>query len=224
MSKFTRLEVLIKLEEQGVLPLFYHGDMPTAAEILRSCYRGGIRIIEFTNRGDFAHEIFGQLVKLAAIEMPELIMGIGSVQDAPTASLFMQIGAEFVVTPVWREDIARVCNRRKVPFIPGCGSATEIGMAEEWGCEVVKLFPANLFGPSFIKSIKGPQPWTSIMPSGGVSTNEEDLRSWFKAGAFCLGMGSNLISEQIVSNQKWEELESEIRLLIQKVQKIKASL
>jgi 2-dehydro-3-deoxyphosphogluconate aldolase/(4S)-4-hydroxy-2-oxoglutarate aldolase len=223
MSKFNRIEVLIQLKDQGILPLFYHGDMPIATEILRACYRGGIRIIEFTNRGNFAHEIFGELVKLTQKEMPDLILGIGSVQDAPTASLYMQMGAAFIVTPVWREDIAKVCNRRKIPFIPGCGSASEIAMAEEWGCEVVKLFPANIYGPSFIKSLRGPQPWTSIMPSGGVSTDEEDLKAWIRAGSYCLGMGSNLISDKIVQEQNWNKLESEIRLLLSRIQKIRAS-
>ncbi len=193
MARFTRIQVAQKMKEQGMVPLFHHADTSEARRLLSAIYKGGARLLEFTNRGDYAHEVFADLEEWAIVEMPDLIMGVGSVTDASTASLYMQLGANFVVTPVLREDIAIVCNRRKVLWSPGCGSLTEIARAEELGCEIVKLFPGSVYGPSFVKAVKGPQPWTSIMPTGGVSPEPENLKSWFNAGVYCVGMGSKLM-------------------------------
>ena len=195
MARFTRIEVAQEMARSGMVPLFYHPDVETGKKVLRAIYAGGARLLEFTNRGDYAHEVFNQLNKFAEAELPELIMGVGSVTDAAAASLYMQIGANFVVTPVFRQDIAIVCNRKKVMWSPGCGSLTEIATAEEMGCEIVKLFPAGTYGPSFIKNIRGPQPWTNVMPTGGVSPDYENLKTWFDAGAFCVGMGSKLMAK-----------------------------
>ena len=193
MARFNRIQVAQKMKEQGMVPLFYHANIDTAKSVLTACYKGGAHLLEFTNRGDFAHEVFAELSKFCMKELPEMILGVGSVTDANTASLYMQLGANFVVTPVLREDIAIVCNRKKVLWSPGCGSLTEIARAEELGCELVKLFPGNTYGPGFIKAIRGPQPWTNIMPTGGVSPDKENLKSWFDAGAYCVGIGSKLI-------------------------------
>ena len=195
MAQFTRIEVANTMKETGLVPLFYHPDAEVAKQVVRACYDGGARLLEFTARGDFAHEVFGELVKYAMAELPGMIMGVGSVTDAAAASRFMSLGANFIVTPVLREDIAVVCNRRKVLWSPGCGSLTEIARAEELGCEIVKLFPGGIYGPGFVKAIKGPQPWTSIMPTGGVSPTKESLSSWFDAGVTCVGMGSKLIKK-----------------------------
>ena len=196
MAKYTRIEVANVMKETGLVPLFYNDDIELSKKVLKACYDGGARLLEFTNRGDFAHEIFAELNKYALKELPGMILGVGSVVDAGAASLYMQLGANFVVTPVLREDIAIICNRRKVLWSPGCGSLTEITRAEELGCEIVKLFPGGIYGPNFIKAIKGPQPWTSIMPTGGVAPTKENLESWFSAGATCVGMGSKLISKE----------------------------
>ena len=195
MSQFTRIEVANTMSQTGLVPLFYHPDIEVSKQVVKACYDGGARLLEFTARGDFAHEVFGELVKYAVKELPGMIMGVGSVTDAAAASRFMSLGANFIVTPVLREDIAIVCNRRKVLWSPGCGSLTEITRAEELGCEVVKLFPGGIYGPDFVKAIKGPQPWTSIMPTGGVSPTKESLSSWFDAGVTCVGMGSKLIKK-----------------------------
>jgi len=195
MAQFTRIEVANAMKETGLVPLFYHGDAEVARQVVKACYDGGARLLEFTARGDFAHEVFGELVKYAMAELPGMILGVGSVTDAAAASRFMSLGANFIVTPVLREDIAIVCNRRKVLWSPGCGSLTEIARAEELGCEIVKLFPGGIYGPGFVKAIKGPQPWTSIMPTGGVSPTKESLSSWFDAGVTCVGMGSKLIKK-----------------------------
>ena len=193
MAQYSRIEVALKMKETGLVPLFYHQDIEVSKKVLKDCYDGGARLLEFTSRGDFAHEVFAALSKYAIAELPGMILGVGSVTDAAAASLYMQLGANFIVTPVLREDIAIACNRRKVLWSPGCGTLTEIARAEELGCEIVKLFPGDIYGPEFIKGIKGPQPWTSIMPTGGVSPTVENLSKWFKAGVTCVGIGSQLI-------------------------------
>ena len=206
MAQYSRIEVIKVMEDTGMVPLFYHSDVELAKQVLKACYDGGGRLMEFTARGDFAHEVFGELIKYAIAELPGMIMGVGSVTDAAAASRFMAIGANFIVTPVLREDIAIVCNRRKVLWSPGCGTLTEIARAEELGCELVKLFPGDIYGPQFVKGIKGPQPWTSIMPTGGVSPTKENLSAWFNAGVTCVGMGSQLISKEILANKDFDKL------------------
>jgi len=195
VARFSKREVSNEMSKTGMVPLFFHSDIEVAKNVLDAIYEGGARLLEFTSRGDFAHEVFAALNKYAARNLPELILGVGSVTDAAAASLYMQIGANFIVTPVLREDIAIVCNRRQVLWSAGCGSLKEIADAEEMGCEIVKLFPAGTYGPSFIKAIRGPQPWTQIMPTGGVSPDEENLKTWFGAGAYCVGMGSKLMAK-----------------------------
>ncbi len=211
MARFSRIEVALKMKEQGMVPLFYNGDAELGKEVLSACYEGGARLLEFTHRGDFAHEVFTELSKHCNKELPEMIMGVGSVTSAADASYYMNVGANFIVTPVLREDIAMVCNRRKVLWSPGCGSLTEICRAEELGCEVVKLFPGSTYGPGFVKSVRAPQPWTSIMPTGGVSPTRENLTGWFDAGVTCVGMGSKLLSSDLVENRKYSEITSLVR-------------
>lgn len=210
MARFSRIEVALAMKNDGMVPLFYNADAELGKKIITACYEGGARVIEFTNRGDFAHEVFAELNKYAAKHLPELILGVGSVTDGAAASLYLQLGANFVVTPVLREDIAVICNRKKVLWSPGCGSLSEIARAEELGCEVVKLFPGGIYGPAFIKAIKGPCPWTNVMPTGGVAPTRENLSSWLNSGAFCVGMGSKLISKDIVENQNMELLKSKV--------------
>lgn len=221
MATFTRIEVAQTMHRTGLVPLFYHADVTIGKRVLRACYEGGARLLEFTNRGDYAHEVFGELNKFCRAELPEMIMGVGSVTDAAAASLYMQLGANFVVTPVLREDIAIVCNRRKVLWSPGCGSLGEIARAEELGCEIVKLFPGGTYGPGFVKAIRGPQPWTTIMPTGGVAPTEESLRSWFEAGVACVGMGSKLISGEIIKNKDWTGLTETVSKTLEIIQRLR---
>ena len=210
MARFTRIQVAQTMVSQGMVPLFYHPNIELGKKILKACYDGGARLLEFTNRGDYAHEVFRELNKYCEAELPEMIMGVGSITDAGAASLYMQLGANFVVTPVLREDIALSCNRKKVLWSPGCGTLTEICRAEELGGEIVKLFPGGTYGADFVKAIKGPQPWTNIMPTGGVSPTRENLEGWFSAGVTCVGMGSKLISKDIVNGEKYSELQSSV--------------
>ncbi|MEM8886856.1 MAG: bifunctional 4-hydroxy-2-oxoglutarate aldolase/2-dehydro-3-deoxy-phosphogluconate aldolase [Bacteroidota bacterium] len=221
MARFSKLQLLQVAQNQGMVPLFYHPDIELGKGILKACYLGGARILEFTNRGDFAHEVFAALNKYAEKELPELILGVGSVNDAATAALYLQLGANFMVSASLREDIAKVCNRRKIPYMPGCGSLTEIGKAEELGCDIVKLFPGSVYGPAFVKAIKGPQPWTQIMPTGGVSPTRENLSAWFDAGVTCVGMGSKLISKEIVKNRDFVQLETHTHQALSLIQEIR---
>lgn len=221
MAKYTRIEVASVMKETGLVPLFYHTDVSLAKKVLKACYDGGARLMEFTSRGDFAFEIFGELNKYALAELPGMILGVGSITDAAAASLYMQLGANFIVTPVFREDIAIACNRRKVLWSPGCASLTEIARAEELGCEIVKLFPGEIYGPQFIKGVKGPCPWTSIMPTGGVTTAKDNLTSWFDAGAVCVGMGSQLITNEILKNQDVVLLEDIVRKTLATIKEIR---
>ncbi len=211
MALHTRLQTLAVIHQQGIMPLFYHDDAELGKEVLRACYEAGGRLMEFTNRGDFAHETFRELNLFARRELPEMVMGVGSVNDAPTAALFLQLGASFIVSASLREDVALVCNRRKVPYLPGCASLSEIGRAEELGCEIVKLFPGSVYGPEFIKAVRGPQPWTSIMPTGGVTTELDNLQGWFSAGAVCVGLGSQLIGKSVLVDRNFRELTEHMR-------------
>lgn len=221
MAQFTRIEVFNTMQQIGMVPLFYHPDMELGKKVLKACYDGGARLMEFTARGDFAFEVFSELNTYAIKELPGMMMGVGSITDAGAASLFIQMGANFVVTPSLREDIATVCNRRKILWSPGCGSLTEINRAEELGCELIKLFPGSVYGPGFIKAIKGPQPWTNIMPTGGVSTEESNLKAWFDAGATCVGMGSKLISKDILERRDFEGLQKRVADSIALIAKIR---
>lgn len=221
MARFSRIDVFLTMRETGLVPLFYHPDVELGKQVLKACYMGGARLLEFTNRGDFAHEVFSELNQYAIKELPEMILGVGSVTDAATASLYMQLGANFVVTPLLREDIALVCNRKKIMFSPGCGTLAEIARAEELGCEMVKLFPGGTYGPGFVKAIKGPCPWTNIMPTGGVSPDEDNLRSWFDAGVTCVGMGSKLITKKFLAEKDFEGLQSLVTTTLNTISSIK---
>ncbi|ULB35226.1 MULTISPECIES: bifunctional 4-hydroxy-2-oxoglutarate aldolase/2-dehydro-3-deoxy-phosphogluconate aldolase [Proteiniphilum] len=207
MAKFSRLQVYQAMENTGIVPVFYHADAEVAKKVVKACYEGGIRAFEFTNRGDFAHEVFAELVKWANSACPEMILGIGSIVDAPTAALYIQLGANFVVGPLLNPDIFKICNRRQIAYSPGCATTSEIGLAQELGVEIVKVFPGgNVGGPSFVKNIKGPMPWSKIMVTGGVEPTEENLSAWFIAGVTCVGMGSNLFPEEVVKSGDWGKI------------------
>ncbi|MDI5949881.1 bifunctional 4-hydroxy-2-oxoglutarate aldolase/2-dehydro-3-deoxy-phosphogluconate aldolase [Flavobacterium sp. LB2P84] len=221
MAKYSRIEVASVMASTGMVPLFFHTDVELGKKVIKACYDGGARLMEFTSRGDFAFEVFGALNKYALAELPGMILGVGSITDAAAASLYMQLGANFIVTPVLREDIAIVCNRRKVLWSPGCASLTEIARAEELGCEIVKLFPGDVYGPQFVKGIKGPCPWTSIMPTGGVSTDRDNLKSWFDAGVTCVGIGSQLISTDILKSQDFAALETTVRATLATIREVR---
>jgi 2-dehydro-3-deoxyphosphogluconate aldolase/(4S)-4-hydroxy-2-oxoglutarate aldolase len=215
------MQVVEAMTGTGMVPLFYHADVDLGRQVLAACHAGGARVIEFTNRGDYAHEVFAALNKFAAREIPELILGAGSVIDAGTAALYLQLGANFIVSPMLVEELAWVCNRRKVLWSPGCGSLSEVTRAHELGCEIVKLFPGGTYGPAFVKDIKGPCPWASVMPTGGVSPTEESLGAWFGAGVACVGMGSQLIGKDVIVNKDFAGLEAKVREALALIRRIR---
>ena len=216
------MDVVLKMRDIGAIPLYYNPDINVCKEVITACYRGGMKIFEFTNRGDMAHELFAELVKWGRKEMPDLVLGVGTVVDAGTSSLYIQLGAKFIVSPLLNEEMARVCMRRKVLWIPGCATASEIGRAEELGAEVLKLFPGpTVGGAKFLKAYLGPCPWSNIMPSGGVSPTLENLTEWFEAGAFCVGMGSQLITSEIISNKDYDKLQRISREAMDIIQNLK---
>jgi len=204
MSRFTRIEVALKMKETGLVPVFYHKDAELCKKVVKACYDGGVRVFEFTNRGDFATLVFAELNKWTIENCPEMIMGVGSVIDEGTAAMYIALGANFIVSPVIDEGTARVCNKRKISWSPGCGSVTEINKAHELGAEVVKIFPGQqVGGPEFVKAVKGPMPWASIMPTGGVTPTEDNLKAWFNAGVTCVGMGSQLFPAEVLANENY---------------------
>lgn len=222
MARFTRLQVYGRMLETGVVPVFYHPDFEVAREVAAACVAGGCPILEFTNRGDHAWEVFSRLERHSAAELPELILGVGSVVDPGTASLYINCGTSFVVGPVLNHEVARACNRRKIAYSPGCGSASEISQAEELGCEIVKIFPgAEVGGPAFVRAIKGPCPWVSIMPTGGVDSTEASLKAWFDAGVSCVGMGSKLITKDLLHARDYTGIANRVRETLALVRKVR---
>lgn len=223
MAKFSRIEVALKMKETGLVPVFYSSELETCKEVMRASYEGGVRVFEFTNRGDFAHEVFGALNTWTLENMPDMILGAGSIVDEGTTSLYLQLGANFIVSPVLNAQMAKVCNRRKVLWSPGCGSLSEISYAEELGAEVVKIFPGSqVGGPAFVKAVLGPNPWTSIMPTGGVKPTEDNLRAWFEAGVHCVGMGSQLFKKDIIDSKNFKDLTKNINEAIHIVKQLQA--
>ena len=206
MAKYDKLQVLATMTETGMVPVFYHADAEVAKKVLKACYDGGVRAFEFTNRGDFAQEVFGELVKYANKELPGMIVGVGSVIDPATAALYIQLGANFVVGPLFNPAIAPVCNRRLIPYCPGCGSVSEVGAAQEAGCDLCKVFPGDVLGPSFVKGLRAPMPWSRLMVTGGVKPERANLEGWFQAGVTCVGMGSNLFPKDVIAAGDWSRI------------------
>jgi len=217
-----RMTVLTAMMDQGVIPVFYHPDVEVCTKVIQACANGGAKCVEFTNRGEFAAHVFFEVTRHFAKADPTVIMGVGSIVDAPTAGIFIANGAKFVVGPLLNPDVAKLCNRRKIPYSPGCGSASEIGYAEELGCEIVKVFPGgSVGGPEFVKAMLGPCPWTRIMPTGGVDATEESLTKWFKAGVTCVGIGSNLITKELLAVKDYAGVEKKVRETIALIRKIR---
>jgi len=217
-----RMTVLAAMMQQGVIPVFYHPDTEVCIDVIQACANGGAKCIEFTNRGDFAPHVFLDVARHFAKADKSVIMGVGSVVDAPTAGIYIANGANFVVGPLLNPDVAKVCNRRKIPYSPGCGSATEIGYAEELGVEIVKIFPGTqVGGPEFVKAVLGPMPWTKIMPTGGVDPTEDSLKQWFGAGIVAAGIGSKLITAEALKAKDYKGIENKVRETIGLIKKIR---
>lgn len=212
MARYSKLETLTSMKQTGIVPVFFNSDLQTAKDVVKACYEGGIRAFEFTNRGDFAIEVFKELSKFVLAECPGLILGAGTILDAPTAALYIQMGANFIVSPAFNEEVARLCNLHGVPYTPGCGSVTEICNAMEHGCDMVKIFPAgSVGGPKFVKDVKAPLPWAMIMATGSVEPTEENLTAWAASGVTCVGMGSKLFPKDVIEAKAWERISEKCR-------------
>lgn len=223
MAQYSKLEVLSAMEEVGLIPVFYNKDIEVAVEITNACIRGGAKLVEFTNRGDYAYQVFSKLSQHFSESDQDVILGVGSVIDPYTAALYINNGANFIVGPILNQEVAKICNRRQVPYSPGCGTASEVSLANEIGCDIVKVFPGGLVGgPGFVKAVKAPCPWFKLMPTGGVSPTEESLNAWFEAGAVCVGMGSKLIVKDLVASKDWKGIEENVRNALAIIKAFKA--
>jgi 2-dehydro-3-deoxyphosphogluconate aldolase/(4S)-4-hydroxy-2-oxoglutarate aldolase len=220
MARFMRLEVVSTLLDAGLVPLFYHGEVDTAIEIVNACVQGGARAIEFTNRGELAYPVFTELAKHFAKAEPSVMLGVGSIMDAPTAALYLASGANFIVGPSFNPEIARLSNRHKVLYIPGAATETEIATAEEHGAEICKIFPGEAVGgPSFISAVMAPCPWHRLLPTGGVDATEASIGEWIKAGAAAVGMGSKLITASAVKARDFDSIRSKVTQCLGWIQK-----
>ncbi|MFA6505631.1 MAG: bifunctional 4-hydroxy-2-oxoglutarate aldolase/2-dehydro-3-deoxy-phosphogluconate aldolase [Treponemataceae bacterium] len=222
MARFSRLQVLNAMNEISLVPVFYHADLETAINVVAAVSRGGCKLVEFVSRGDHAFEVFSALDNHFRKEDPSLILGAGSIVDPYTAALYINVGANFIVGPMFNPEVAKICNRRQIPYSPGCGSASEISEAQEYGCEIVKVFPGeSVGGPKFVKSILGPMPWTRMMPTGGVKPTRESVTEWIEAGVVAMGMGSELITSDNIKAKNWKGIEEKVRETVALVQEIK---
>ncbi len=224
MARFSRLEVYQAMMSTGLVPLFYQGDTQVAQAIADAFAEGGTRVIEFTNRGEKALKVFSFLNEYLEGKKSPVMLGVGSIMDAPTAALYIAQGANFIVSPIFNPEIARLCNRRMIPYLPGCASATEISTAQEMGAEIVKIFPGETVGgPAFIKAVMGPMPWSHIMPTGGVEATRESVEKWLKAGAVCVGMGSNLTKKEWLASGDYAAMGDTVRTVLQIIQDVRKS-
>lgn len=223
MSRYTRMATLNAIYDIGLVVVFSHADPEVCIEVAKCCAEGGARLLEYTNRADFAYENFIEIERYCRKSLPELITGVGSIVDPHTAALYLNNGANFVVGPVFNAEVAKTCNRRKIPYSPGCGSASEVSLAEEHGCEIVKVFPGEqVGGPGFVSALRGPCPWASVMPTGGVEPTEASLAAWFKAGIVAAGLGSKLVTDELLKSNDYEALTAKIRDAVQLVRSIKS--
>ncbi len=223
MARFMRLEVINTLLDIGLVPLFYQADVEISVELACACARGGAKVIEFTNRGELAYPVFTELIRHFAKVDPSMILGVGSILDAPTAALYLAAGANFVVGPSFNSEIARLCNRRKVLYVPGCATETEISTAEEYGAEICKVFPGETVGgPAFVKAVMAPCPWHRLMPTGGVDATEASINEWIKAGAAAVGMGSKLVSAQAVKDKDYDGIATKASQCVEWIKRARA--
>lgn len=210
-----RILVYQTLLQTRLLPLFFSADIETSQKVAKACADGGAKLLEFTNRGEGALEVFKGLKAYLQKKQIPLILGAGSIIDAPTAALFVANGADFIVGPSHEVEISRFCNRRKIAYIPGCQTIKEISLAEEYGAEVVKVFPGSCIGgPEFITSVLGPMPWSKLLPTGGVEPEKESIQSWLKAGAAAVGMGSKLVRKDWIRNNQYQKIEELVASVI----------
>lgn len=221
--KSVHTELVEIMQRTGLVPLFSHTDPETAARMVEAAYRGGVRILEFTNRNPNSPEVFQYLVQHRS-RYPELKLGIGTVLDGATTKTFIDAGADFIVSPILIADMAKICRDQSIAWIPGCATLTEIVNARDLGATVIKVFPGSVLGPGFISSILPVVPDLKLMITGGVEMTEESFHAWFKAGSLCVGLGSNLFKKEILEARDWDQLEAKVAQALAMIRKVRTEL
>ena len=218
--RFSKQQIVGAMKGAGIVPLFTHDDPDDAQQVLEAAYRGGIRVFEFTNRRENSFEVFKHLISISK-KYPDLMLGIGTIMDGPTTKKFIDAGADFIISPILKVEMAKICDEHNVPWIPGCATLTEIVTAKDNGAEIIKLFPASMLGPGFVSSIMPVVPGLKLMITGGVEPNEKSLTEWFKAGATCVGMGSQLFTKEILTQKNWSLLQQRVEECLSIAKKVK---
>lgn len=223
--KFTKMskkeEVLKVIPEQGILPLYFNKDTQVSIDLLKALYSAGIRAVEYTNRGEAALENFRKMREVCDAELPGMYLGVGTIKDAATAQAFIDAGADYIISPGLVEDVAEVSDKNGMLWVPGCMTPTEIIKAEKMGAKFVKLFPGNILGPSFLSGIKELFPNLLFMPTGGVDLGRDNIQGWFKAGVCAVGMGSKLVTKDIMENKKYDELVTLTKEVIETIKSVR---
>lgn len=219
---FSSDDIQKAMRTSGMIPVFYHADIEVAKGVLDAAYKGGVRVFEFTNRGENAYQVFTQLLAHAA-RYPDLMLGIGTIMNAEMTQKYIAAGAHFIVSPILKAEMATACQQHNILWIPGCATLTEIVTAKDLGAKVIKIFPGSVLGPGFVSSIMPVVPGLQLMPTGGVEPTEKNLSSWFKAGVICVGMGSQLFTKEIIENKNWEKLQQQVSDALSLIKTIRKS-
>jgi len=206
---------------QGMLPLYFNEDETVTLEILRAIYRAGIKAVEYTNRGESALSNFTKMVEVRNSEMPDLLLGVGTIKNLKQAQDYYDAGADFFISPGFVSEVSAFLKSKEILYSPGCMTPTEIITAENAGIHFIKLFPGNMLGPEFLSGIKDIFPKLLFMPTGGVDTTKENIGGWFKAGVSAVGMGSKLISKQLMADKDYATIEAETKTVLSLIQTIK---
>lgn len=209
------------ITQQGMLPLYYNEDENVTIEVLRAIYRGGIKAVEYTSRGEAALKNFTKMIEVRNAEMPDLLLGIGTIKNVQQATAYYNVGADFFISPGFVPEVASFLISKGALYSPGCMTPTEIIAAENAGVTFIKLFPGNMLGPDFLGSIKDIFPKLIFMPTGGVDTTRENIEAWFKSGVSAVGMGSKLISKKLMADKAYETIESETKSVMSLIQSIR---
>ncbi len=221
----NKTEIYGEIISTGMIPLFYYGDKEKALEVVKAVYIGGCRLLEFTNRGDKALEVFEHLLISRESEYPEMVIGVGSVIEVKTATEYIEKGADFIVGPNFDEETADLCNKMDIAYIPGASTPSEIVRASRSGSKIIKIFPAStLGGPEFIKAVLGPMRWLNLMPTGGVTTEKDNIIKWFKAGVVCVGMGSKLINSKVIEEGNYQNISDSVAGVLKIIKDVRNEL
>lgn len=217
---FSKKQITDTMKSTGLVPLFTHDNADDAVQVLKAAYNGGVRVFEFTNRRSNSFDVFSALVK-QRVQYPDLMLGIGTIMDATTTKKFIDAGADFIISPIMKPEMAEVCKQYDKHWMPGCATLTEIVNAKDLGAEVIKVFPGSVLGPGFVSSILPVVPDLQLMITGGVEPSESNLSAWFKSGAMCVGMGSQLFTKDILENKDWNKLQKRVSDVLSTIQQIK---